>query len=78
MIKIVLYNFQKLYNTHENRTFTLATDEKSSRKIANSKYDPIDSEMSEMYGRTAECWHTYKIGKVPHECIPACSDRVWF
>ena len=27
--------------------------------------------MSEMYGRTAECWHTYQIGKVPHECIPA-------
>ena len=44
-------------NTHENRTLTLATDEKSSRKIANSKYDPIDSEMSEMYGRT-ESWHT--------------------
>ena len=64
--------------THENRTFTLATEEKSSRKIANSKYDPIDSEMSEMYGRTAECWHTYKIGKVPHECIPACSESVWF
>ena len=37
---------------------TLATDEKSSRKIANSKYDPIVSEMSEMSGRTAECWHT--------------------
>ena len=33
--------------------FTLATDEKSSQKIANPKYDPIDSEMSEMYGRTA-------------------------
>ena len=31
-----------------------------------------------MYGRTAECWHTYKIGKVPHECVPACSDNVWF
>ena len=31
----------------------LATDEKSSRKIANSKYDLIDSEMSEMSGRTA-------------------------
>ena len=30
----------------------------SSRKIANSKYDPIDSEMSEMSGRTAEGWHT--------------------
>ena len=29
--------------------------------------------MSEMFGRTAECWHTYKIGKVPHECIPASS-----
>ena len=34
-----------------------ATDEKSSWKIANSKYDPIDSEMSEMSGRTAEGWH---------------------
>ena len=40
--------------------------------------DPIDSEMSETYGRTAECGHTYKIGKVAHECIPACSDSVWF
>ena len=35
----------------------LATDKKYSRKIANSKYDPIDSEMSEMSGRTAEAWH---------------------
>ena len=25
--------------------------------------------MSEMYGRTAECWNTYKIGEVPHEAL---------
>ena len=24
-----------------------------------------------MYGRTAECWHTYKIGKVPHAFLRA-------
>ena len=33
-------------NIHENLTFALATDEKSSRKIANPKYDPIDIEMN--------------------------------
>ena len=33
-------------NFHENLTFTLAADEKSSRKIANPKYDPIDIEMN--------------------------------
>ena len=33
-------------NIHENLTFTLATDEKSSRKIANPKYDPMDIEMN--------------------------------
>ena len=33
-------------NIDENLTFTLATDEKSSRKIANPKYDPIDIEMN--------------------------------
>ena len=38
----------------------LATDRKSSPKIANSKYDPINSEMSEMSGRTAEDWHRGK------------------
>ena len=30
-------------------------------KIANSKRDPIDREMSEMTGRTAECRHTRQI-----------------
>ena len=34
-------------NIHENLTFTFATNEKSSRKITNSKYDPIGSEMNE-------------------------------
>ena len=33
-------------NIHENITFTLARDEKSARKIANPKYDPIDVEMN--------------------------------
>ena len=33
-------------NIHENLTFTLATDEKSSWKIANPKYDPIDIKMN--------------------------------
>ena len=61
----------------------LATEAKSSPKIANSKYDPIDSEMSEMSGRTAGRMLAYranlnKIGKVNHECIPACSTAFAF
>ena len=50
---------QNQKNIHENVTFTLATDEKSSRKKANPKYDLIDIEMNEMSGRT-ESWHTGK------------------
>ena len=34
--------------------------------------------MSEMYGRTAECWHTYKIGKVLHECTAFLRARIAF
>ena len=37
-------------NIHENLSFTLATNEKSSRKITKSKYDPIDSKMNEYLG----------------------------
>ena len=33
-------------NIHKNLTITLATDEKSSGKIANPKYDPIDIEIN--------------------------------
>ena len=33
-------------NIYGNLTFTLATDEKSSRKIVNPKYDPMDIEMN--------------------------------
>ena len=42
----------------ESKDFFPEIDGKFSLKIANSKYDPIDSGLSEMSGRTAECWHT--------------------
>ena len=41
-----------------DRQKLITTDKSPSRKIVNSKYDPIDSEMSEMSGRTTEGWHT--------------------
>ena len=50
---------QNQKNIQENLTFMLTTEEKSSRKIANPKYDPIDIEMNEMSGKT-ESWHTGK------------------
>ena len=45
----------------ESKDFFSEIDGTSSLKIANSKYDPIDSGLSEMSGRTAKCWHTGQI-----------------
>ena len=77
---VPLCNVANLENIHENLTFTLATDEKSSRKIANSKYDLIGSDMNECLGelRAATLGKSSKIGKVLHEYILACPDSVLF
>ena len=37
----------KIKHSRKSNIFTLAKDEKSSRKIANCKYDPIGSEMNQ-------------------------------
>ena len=68
-----LRNVANSENILENLTFTLATKQKSSRKITNSKYDPIDSEMNQCLGelKAAKLVKVSKIGKVPYECIPA-------
>ena len=76
----LLRNVANSENIHDNLTFTLVTNKKSSRKIANSKYDPLDIEMNECLGelKAGIQVNLNKTGKVPHECIPACSDSVWF
>ena len=40
----------KIKHSRKSNIFTLATNEKSSRKTTNSKYDPIGSEMNECLG----------------------------
>ena len=57
---------------------TLKTDEKSSRKMANSKYDRIDDEMNEMSGGTESYayWENLKktLGKSLLNTNPICSN----
>ena len=45
-----LRNIANSENIHENLTFTLVTNNKFSRKITKSKYDPIDSEINASLG----------------------------
>ena len=75
-----LCNVANSENYHENLTFTLTTKEKSCRKIANSKYDLLDIEMNECLGevKAGIQVNLNKTRKVPHECISACSDSMWF
>ena len=45
-----LHHIVNSENIHENLTFTLAINNKFSRKITKSKYDPIDSEINASLG----------------------------
>ena len=66
---------KKIKHSRKSNIFTLATDERSSRKMANSKYDPIGSEMNECLGelKAAIVGKSLQNRKSPHECIPACA-----